>query len=549
MNSTNRHTLRTATVAVLGVLFAVTGCQDLDVENPNAPDRSRALATPGDVASLIGGAYRNIWYVQQHWAPGPAQSTMADDHSASWGNFGMKFLSSEPRVAINNNPAWSYAYVIEEPWYFPYGSIVAASDGLRALEDVDLENGARARAFARWMQGMGHAYLALNYDRAFVVDETTDLTGEQELKPYNEVMQAALGYMNEALQIANNNSFQLPNGWINGRPLSSDRMSRLIHSYMARFMASVPRSPDEASQVDWASVANHVDQGIQQDFTVGGSVWFSGHWWSPFKHYGGQFPIWGRTDLEFIGRGDTDGDWQAWMNTPVESRQPFLLNTPDKRITKGIDQPKTSGSQYTYYPTIAFVPGRGTYHFSNYNLNEYPHPSTGYDPEEMTTVEMDLLKAEAMLRQGNRQAAVDLINKTRTANGKLPAVTTEGVPQSDTCVPQTMDGCGSLWDALKWEKQIETHLLSSGIPYWDDRRWGDLESGTAVHFPIPGSELQVLQKEIYTFGGSGGEGAAPSIQELGEMSIGERVKYDLQKLESMLQKSQERMEKKLDQPQ
>ena len=34
-------------------------------------------------------------------------------------------------------------------------------------------------------------------------------------------------------------------------------------------------------------------------------------------------------------------------------------------------------------------------------------------------------------------------------------------------------------------------------------------AGTPLHFPVPAKELQTLQLPVYTFGGVGGEAAAP----------------------------------------
>ena len=66
----------------------------------------------------------------------------------------------------------------------------------------------------------------------------------------------------------------------------------------------------------------------------------------------------------------------------------------------------------------------------------------------------------------------------------------------------------TLWGKLKYEKRIELYLAGSAVAYNDDRAWGDLVSGTMLHFAIPGQELEVLQLANYTFGGSG-PGSAP----------------------------------------
>lgn len=541
--------LKTTLIAAVAVLAGLTGCQDLDVDNPNAPNRQQALATPGDVASLIGGSYLNYFnYAQQFTGHGPALSTASDEHSSSWGNFGARQFGNEPRLAINNNPSWSYAYVIENPWYWSYGSISAVSDGLRSMEEgVELDEPAQARAFARFMQGISHAALAASYDQAFVFDETVDLaTADLELQPYGDVMDAAMGYLQQAVDIANNNEFTLPEGWINGRELSSDEFARMVNSYMARYKASVARPNDEVSNETWTEIVGHVEAGIEEDFSVAGESWNT-DWWSGFKSYGGWFPIWARTDLRLLGKADTSGAYQTWEATPPEERQPFEIYTPDRRITgheanpnvEGEPEtgPTSQGKYLTYYPTISFVPGRGTYHFSNYGDTRYGHPSTSHPIIEISRAEMDLLKAEAMIAMDNADSAAALVNKTRVPNGELPPVTASGVSESSGCVPQDEEGnCGTLMEALQYEKRIETWHVSAGVQFFDLRRWGQLEPGTPIHFPLPGAELQVLEREIYTYGG-GGEGSAGGSLVGQNVDLSARIDYGLRALRDMQEKA------------
>ena len=46
--------------------------------------------------------------------------------------------------------------------------------------------------------------------------------------------------------------------------------------------------------------------------------------------------------------------------------------------------------------------------------------------------------------------------------------------------------------------------------YFDARGWQALPENSLEHFPVPGRELSVLQLPTYTFGGPGGEAAAPA---------------------------------------
>jgi hypothetical protein len=98
------------------------------------------------------------------------------------------------------------------------------------------------------------------------------------------------------------------------------------------------------------------------------------------------------------------------------------------------------------------------------------------------------------------------------ANGQLAPVTVDGPPDDAQCVPRkTTGGCGSLWDALRYEKTLELAGIEGAISWWDARGWGTLQEGTLVHFPVPGREIDNLGIANYTFGG-GGEGSAPAPQ-------------------------------------
>jgi hypothetical protein len=117
--------------------------------------------------------------------------------------------------------------------------------------------------------------------------------------------------------------------------------------------------------------------------------------------------------------------------------------------------------------------------------------------------EVQLLKAEAEFRLGHFQEAADLINFTRVENGELPPVTTAGT-SGPSCVPRLWNGaCGDLWDALIYEKRIETY--GTAISFFDLRGWGCLLEGTLTQLPPPGRQLDLQDRVIYTFGGNPGQ--------------------------------------------
>ena len=97
---------RTTTVGMaLLLMVSFAGCVDLTVDNNNSPNRDQVLAAPADVENLIAGSFRD-------WFRGCCDddnqipvSGMADEWSVSWGNYDVRVLSSEPRVAYDNSPA------------------------------------------------------------------------------------------------------------------------------------------------------------------------------------------------------------------------------------------------------------------------------------------------------------------------------------------------------------------------------------------------------------------------------------------------------------
>jgi hypothetical protein len=231
-------------------------------------------------------------------------------------------------------------------------------------------------------------------------------------------------------------------------------------------------------------VIAHVDQGIQADVVIEGVFDL---WWDALKYYGPR-SNWTRADYKTIGWLDTSGNFTTWLATPLADRNDVELSTPDARI-------------------MAYVATR-------------EGPIT-----HMTTVEMQLIKAEGMLRTaGPSPAVVGIINATRVGNGQLAPATT-GESQSD------------MMDKLIYEKRIEGFLLCGGCAFFDRRGFGPLAptgpafhqglvEGTPLHFPIPGQELERLGLPYYTFGGIGtemAEGAA--VQHVGRVAASDIYRF------------------------
>lgn len=509
---------RSALVAPIMIGLAGCGLTDLSVSNENNPDREAVLQRAADLENVIGSALLTWWQgTEQASGPSWALATAADEGSMSWGNFGMQQMSSEPRVQWPNDPSFTYAFTTESAWYGSYGALSSIHDGLNgiaadtaAASEIDVT---RARAFSKLVQGMAHGFLALMYDSAFTLEESVDLENDVlALRPYTEVYATAVAELEEAIAIATAPlvSFTTEQTWFDDNVFTNQELAQFAHSYLARLMTQVARTPADRAAVDWITVINHVDAGVTSDILAKGTGSFT-RFFKALEWYGYQTgsTTWARADYKTIGWTDTSGAFAAWLATPVADRNEFQVQTADVRITAPGD-PQADGTDFKYMGASRFPSARGTYHYSFYGGKRFEtYPSSGaiLPARWMTVVEMQLIKAEGLLRTaGPSQAVADIINATRVTRGQLPAaLATETEPE--------------LMDKLIYEKRIETYLLCSGCSYFDRRGFGPLApsgpnfhqglvEGTPLHFAPPGKELQVLQKALYSYGGLGGEGSS-----------------------------------------
>ena len=58
-----------------------------------------------------------------------------------------------------------------------------------------------------------------------------------------------------------------------------------------------------------------------------------------------------------------------------------------------------------------------------------------------------------------------------------------------------------LWTVF-YERDIELMLSGMGIGFFDMRRRDMLQRGTIMHYPVPMTELEIIQVPVYTIGGT-----------------------------------------------
>ena len=348
--------MRNASLLVVGALaFSALACQDLDITNPNNPDREVVVSSAPDVESLISSSFRQWFNQTQGSTPSMALTCAADEFSSGFTDYGTQSAGAEPRLAVDNGSVAANS-PNRSTFSGIYSIIAAVNIGIQAIDKYDLtlyDGGTdvtdRALAFAKFVQGITHSYAALLFDQGWIYSESVDTdtiyfggesTQVQDLiRPYTEIRDTALAELAAAASIAQANSFTLPGSyqgdWFPGLTMTNQEFAKVIHSYIARTMVYWARSPEERAQVDWAQVITHVDQGITEDFAPSGTP---GILYSTYKNRAsrqrtktpGDFM---RVDYKLVGPADQSNKFIDWYNTPWENRLPFIMSgVVDKRI-------------------------------------------------------------------------------------------------------------------------------------------------------------------------------------------------------------------------
>lgn len=527
-----RHRLGAA-LAVIGVLAA---CQELDVTNPNNPDRARLERDPQLVQTIISSAYAQLFDFWHDDYPAWVLPTMADEFTSGFLDFGIYDLSREPRLAYNNSPTYGNQEVNLDPWQKSNAILSGLADAVTVIEegtvvrDAGVDVTTRALAFAKLMQGITLGQLAMVLDSAYLLDENLELQPPPAPPPplagSQEVLALAIEKLEEAIAITDTANFTLPaDPWLFVSGYTDNDVAQLAHTFAARFLASYGRTRQERDDAPWDQVLFHAERGITRDLNPNAVPERLFH---DFRRVAarqrtitpGDFA---RLDYWLVGPADSTGGIITWVNNDdVDDRRPFTMRTKDRRIQPDGPVPGGTtpffGKYFGHHRADIWNASRGFYHRTYYFYHRAGRGNTWETGPQLvlTVTEKNLLRAEALIRLDRAAEAVPLINLTRVANGELPPVTVDGPPDEPGCVPRKIrpgprqGQCGSLWDALRYEKRIEGAGIDQTTAYLDARGWQSLVIGTPLQFPVPALELQLREQAIYSYGGVGGVMAAPA---------------------------------------
>lgn len=516
--------------------------QDLNVTNPNNPDVARAIASPKDVQTLAQSSVHDWYLTSTYVEPYLMLGVTADAMTANFGNFGMRFNNLQPRIEYHNQSADGDAEVTRIPWNSNYATLGEANDVLRAIKGglviTDAPTTQAFKALARFSQAGTFTNLALAYDKAFIVDENTDLATASSLQmlPYAKVRDAAMASWDSVIANTAGQSYQYPAGTLplDKLLLNSTVLNRVANTMAALTLAYAPRDAGEVGAMtaaDWQKVYNYADKGIGTgsagaafDFSVVGD---NNLWYSYILYYGDE-QSWVRADMKLINKMDASVPAEyagAATNVPPSGTGDARLGACSQLGSKcTVALAAASGKDFLYRGDVIGDPGRGIYMQSPYfHARWVAYARTSGSTRALgpapyiLAAESDLVKAEALVRIGgaaNFVTAAGLINNTRVNRGKLPALT-------------GAETAAQLISAITYEREVEG-FATNGFTHYALRHVDDLRQYTLRHVPVPAAELEILGLPLYTFGGPNypvkslfPESASMSIASLGASSSSE----------------------------
>jgi hypothetical protein len=538
-------------VLTLGTATFLSACREdpLAVANVIQPDVERSLGSARLTETAISKLFQQMFNGQYNTGGDNIWTqalVMAFESSSQLANFGMGTRSSIPRPPIDNTIGNSQAAANFRDYDFLSRNGRSAANAIIRMKAF-IESGvgtgtaardAKALSFAFFNVGYALGHLSLIYDQAAIL--TPDLFVEDnefipDLSPYGEVNAAALAMLDSAVAYATGpnasgtGGWPIPQDWVRTTSTTgTDRAEwiRIVRSYKAKFRAGVARTPAERTAVDWNAVVADATNGISEDVVILANAALG--WNMVTLNQLAIASSWSQMTPFYLGMADTSGGYEAWLQQSLNSRTPFLMHTPDNRFPAGDtreEQQENSGGSATTGPPesnpLLYFRMRpagddaanhpwGVWYYDNHRFWGIRAGGGNGPFVLMAKAEVDMLAAEGYIRTGQVASAVPLINVYRTRAG-LPAIPATNdvntqVPGGAGCVPQvpvaTVDPpvtvCGNVFEAMKWEKRVETAFTGHAQWFIDGRGWGDLYVLTPLEWPVPYQELFARQMESYT---------------------------------------------------
>lgn len=454
---------------------------DLGVDNLENPNDDILTSDPVALSATADGVVRNLFMAAHNYtSPAAMFATMADITSCSWGNMGMRDMSSEPRVAWNNSPSYGNQSFTNTFFNSMYSVLSDANTLALAVENgTAFDDPDKIMTIAKFAQATAIAQLAIVFDQVWLSDETGAIVGPglEGSSDYATAMTFALGKLDEAIALASANGITFGEAIIPGG--AGANAVKYMNSLGARWLVGNVRNSAQKAAIDWNRVLTYTQNGITEDFEI---YMDDVTWYDLIPKTYLVYPGWARVDMRVINMMDpnTPAYWENGVTFQAES------TSDDARLA----------TDYGYLSSNNFRPERGEYHYSSYRYSRYDDYITYWTMNvvEYSKSENDMYMAEALANKSapDLAGAAAVINAgTRVTRGNLPPVAVD---------------LQEIKDAIHYERMVEFAYTAPYIGFCEMRKEDLLQAGTLLHFPVPGKALESIPADNYTLGG--GEGVA-----------------------------------------
>lgn len=522
------------TILLIALGTILYGCQDLSVDNTNDPTKEAVEGDASNQSKLLAGGFLRAssslvpsWGVHIHMLSD--QNTSTNAFRRFWD------FAEQPRIRLDNTTSYSASTAVST--YFGgfnsaistsnifINSIVNEGTVVRNAAGIDVTNDILSQAY--FLRGLSRGYLGLIYDQSYLLDENFNaVTDEAEFSPYTDLIAASISDLNRSIELAESSTTFIFNSMPN--PVDSwtrDEFLDIVNSFAARILAGKARTAAEAATLDWNAIHDYAAAGLGGPNAASNLTVFAPTNIGSSGEYANYFTDW----LNFVVSGNFNTG--AGYN-PTDVKVIHLLDP-----TYPVDYPveNAAGASATLEAATSDDPRIAYYKYTNnagfLNATRNARLYSNYFSARMfaesdwwpvenkiilfTSSEVSYLRAEALLMgggAGGTVAAASVLNASPAGTGltdlggfQLPAVRLGYIDQNSLSGGHTILGTASTEEfqfALLREYSVELDLLGGvGIQWFFMRRHDMLQEGTVTMFPVPGSELEILGLENYTYGG------------------------------------------------
>ncbi|WP_437918057.1 hypothetical protein [Sphingobacterium sp. LRF_L2] len=499
----------------ISTILLLSGCAKIDFENPATLTNQQAVDRIPDLGyKLTTSSIQNAFSAT---TGNNVLAIYADQITTTSNAGGVRYFAEEPRLEIVNNAA----HRMHTPLLAIYTSFYQANlDATLALDIVEnqgkiiydvtgADRSNDSRIVAHFAKGLAQGYLGAVYDRGLIVDDllaTSDFPDS-----YEALIRNGLKHIDLAIQLVNQES-NFKFDFIPGVSLDKTGFIRLANSLAARILASIPRDNAEAEALGadhWQKVLNYANAGIDADFIV---TFATGGYYNTLlssalaRTSGIAGASWVDIKLSYLADKSPNP-----LNAHPYPTIPPPIESDDDRFDQYFAYSASLGSGQ--YPERAPVTASNYYRKRWYNTQNSLNRVGALNPYFLYE-EIRLLRAEAFLGLGDLQAAANILNEptgARKAKGKL----------QDNVATSKSD----IIAAIHYEYAIEIDLAGGTlVPFTFMRRNDLLIGGTPTELPLPQSQLELIQKSVYSFGGIARVG---ELGEFGEVNTAKNQGWKL----------------------